>query len=65
MVLMSGYRFGGGVIGNVASQTINVLKSAIPYVDHVLNRVAASGGMNMEDIEDSKIRRSALPRVWP
>lgn len=56
MIVMSGYRYGGGQIGNVAPNTINVLKTSIPYVARVINRQAASGGLDAEDLENSKIR---------
>jgi len=56
LIVMTGYRYGGGVIGNVAKHTINVLKTALPYIDRVTNREAASGGMNVESLESSKMR---------
>ncbi|HVU12617.1 MAG TPA: putative baseplate assembly protein [Phototrophicaceae bacterium] len=56
MLLMRSYRSGGGVIGNVAKNTINVLKSSIPYIERVTNREAASGGLNAETLETAKMR---------
>jgi predicted phage baseplate assembly protein len=42
------YRFGGGVRGNVGAHTLTVLKSSIPYVARVTNRVQAAGGLDQE-----------------
>ncbi|MEP6984211.1 MAG: putative baseplate assembly protein [Chloroflexota bacterium] len=56
MLLMSGYRYGGGLVGNVAANSLNVLKTALPYIDHVINRISASGGKNAEDIDYAKTR---------
>ena len=56
MLQMSTYRYGGGIEGNVASGTIDVIKTPIPYVARVQNRSAATGGRNAEDLENAKIR---------
>lgn len=56
MIMMSQYRYGGGQAGNVASKTINVLKTALPYVDQVLNLEPASGGNDAESLESAKMR---------
>jgi predicted phage baseplate assembly protein len=50
------YRTGGGTRGNVASRTIKVLKSSIPFVARVENRHEARGGVDGEDIENAKVR---------
>src|SRR3982074_932582 len=50
------YLIGGGRKGNVARNTISVLKSSIPYVSKVQNRRAAEGGVDGEDIESAKAR---------
>src|SRR4029077_14444609 len=39
------YLIGGGRRGNVARNSISVLKSSIPYVSKVQNRRAAEGGV--------------------
>lgn len=54
------YRSGGGREGNVARQTITVLKSSIPYVATVENRRPASRGVDAEDVEGAKIRGPIL-----
>lgn len=56
LLVMSGYRFGGGQAGNVAARSINVLKTSLPYISKVLNRSAAHGGADAEDLEDCKLR---------
>ncbi len=55
-IFMRSYRSGGGVTGNVAKYTINVLKNSIPYVERVTNREPARGGLNAEDLETAKMR---------
>ncbi|MCU0512883.1 MAG: putative baseplate assembly protein [Anaerolineae bacterium] len=61
-IIITGYRYGGGVVGNVAAGTINVLKSAVPYIQRVANRQPATGGLNAEDIEACKMRVPAYLR---
>ena len=50
------YQYGGGVVGNVSQNTLTVLKSSIPYVAHVTNRVAPSGGRDAQSLEDARLR---------
>jgi predicted phage baseplate assembly protein len=50
------YRFGGGVVGNVGTHTLTVLKSSIPFVARVTNRSPASGGLDTESLESAKMR---------
>ena len=56
------YRTGGGRRGNVARGAISVLKSSVPYVGRVENRVGAAGGVDAEDIESAKVRGPILLR---
>ncbi len=56
------YRSGGGRRGNVARGSISVLKSSIPYVTRVENRIPAAGGVDAEDLEAAKIRGPILLR---
>lgn len=56
MLIMTGYRYGGGLIGNVAANTLTVLKTALPYVEHVSNREAAQGGKDAESLDNGKMR---------
>jgi predicted phage baseplate assembly protein len=50
------YRTGGGREGNVARGAISVLKSSLPSIARVENRVPAQGGVDLEDIENAKVR---------
>lgn len=56
LLVFKRYRYGGGVIGNVSQGTLSVLKSSIPYVAHVSNRMAAMGGRDAQSLEDAKLR---------
>ena len=55
-IRFSRYRFGGGITGNVGKGTITVLKSSIPYISRVTNRIGASEGLDPENIEAAKMR---------
>ncbi len=55
-VRMASYRTGGGRRGNVDKGKISVLKTSIPYVARVENRVPARGGVDGETIEEAKLR---------
>ncbi len=55
-LIFRAYRYGGGIEGNVAASTLNVLKSSLPFMERVANRRAAQGGLNAEDLEDAKVR---------
>jgi predicted phage baseplate assembly protein len=57
------YATGGGSRGNVARGTITVLKSSIPFVARVVNRRAAAGGVDGEQIENAKVRGPILLRT--
>jgi predicted phage baseplate assembly protein len=59
----SSYRCGGGSIGNVGKDTLTVLKSSIPYVAAVTNRRAASGGVDLESVENAKLRGPQMLRT--
>jgi predicted phage baseplate assembly protein len=50
------YRTGGGRRGNVAARKLTQLTSAIPYVDRVVNRHAATGGVDAETIDSVRQR---------
>ncbi len=55
-IAVTGYRFGGGVRGNVGAGTVSVLKSSIPFVGRVENLVAGEGGVDAETVENAKRR---------
>lgn len=50
------YHYGGGVKGNVKAGTITQLRTTFPYIDSVINPVAAEGGSDQEDIDRVRIR---------
>jgi predicted phage baseplate assembly protein len=55
-VRVSQYRHGGGVVGNVPAGRLQVLRSAIPYIDGVSNLRRASGGRDQESLDEAKLR---------
>lgn len=56
LIRISSYRTGGGTRGNVAAGAIKMLKSSIPSVARLENRVRADGGKEQEDLENAKLR---------
>lgn len=56
MIEIQSYRYGGGQIGNIAARTINTLRTSLPYIDRVLNRQGAAGGLDAENLETAKMR---------
>ncbi len=56
------YRTGGGIIGNVRAGRINTLKTALPYVEKVLNLEGAINGKDAETVEDAIVRAPQLLR---
>ncbi|MEV8442208.1 putative baseplate assembly protein [Actinosynnema sp. NPDC051121] len=57
------YRTGGGRSGNVARGVISVLRSSVPYVSAVVNREAATGGVDAETVAEAKLRAPNQLRV--
>ncbi len=60
---MAAYRTGGGQAGNVQRGSIHKLKSAVPYVDRVVNHSSAYQGANAESLEDAVLRVPQLLRT--
>ncbi len=56
---ITGYRHGGGRRGNVAANTLTVLRAAIPGVASVSNPAPAYGGVDPESL-DSARQRAAM-----
>ncbi|KIF75164.1 baseplate J family protein [Streptomyces sp. 150FB] len=50
------YRTGGGRAGNVARGAIQVVRNSVPYVSEVINREAATGGVDAETVDEAKAR---------
>lgn len=61
-VMMTRFRTGGGLKGNVEANTLNTLKTAIPYVDRVRNRQPAKGGLDAESLQDAVVRAPLMLR---
>ena len=59
----SRYQRGGGVLGNVPTRMISVMKSSIPYVARVANRQPATGGRDAQTLEDAKLRAPQMLRT--
>jgi predicted phage baseplate assembly protein len=56
MLMMKGYRYGGGLAGNVAANQLVVLKTGLPYIERVANLQPAQGGKDAESLENAKMR---------
>ncbi|MBW3578950.1 MAG: putative baseplate assembly protein [Actinobacteria bacterium] len=50
------YLTGGGTHGNVAARTVTQMMTAIPLVDRVVNRRSASGGVDVESVDNARER---------
>jgi predicted phage baseplate assembly protein len=61
-LVLTSYRTGGGRSGNVARGQVRVLKTSVPYVTRVENRVPAIGGADGETIDEAKNRGPMLLR---
>lgn len=61
-VRIRAYATGGGVRGNVPAAAIATLKSSIPFVSAVENRVAARGGTDAETVDQAAGRAPILLR---
>jgi predicted phage baseplate assembly protein len=53
---MARYRTGGGLRGNVAPGTLNVLKAGPPGIASVTNPAGARGGVDPEQLDDVRVR---------
>jgi predicted phage baseplate assembly protein len=53
---LTGYRTGGGAIGNVGVGKLSGLRSSIAYVTSVKNLEPATGGVDAETTENAKLR---------
>jgi predicted phage baseplate assembly protein len=53
---VTGYRHGGGRRGNVAPNTLTMLKSALAGIDSVTNPQAATGGVDAESLLSARQR---------
>ncbi len=63
IIRFSSYRYGGGAVGNVRAGAVTEMKTAIPYIDRVINRQPASGGLDAESLDDAKLRAPHMLRT--
>jgi hypothetical protein len=50
------YRTGGGEEGNVSAGSVTVMKAALAYLESVTNPYPASGGCDLETVDEVKLR---------
>jgi uncharacterized phage protein gp47/JayE len=55
-VIAEQYQTGGGVVGNVGAGSVIVLRHAIPYLERATNYYKATGGCDLETIDEAKMR---------
>lgn len=56
------YLSGGGSVGNRPAGNITQMKSAIPYIDAVINLEEAAGGADMQDVDEARRRGPTVLR---
>ncbi len=57
------YRYGGGSRGNMPRKQLNMLKTSIPYVDRIENRLPTLGGADVQSLEEVRIAAQRLIRT--
>lgn len=57
------YRTGGGRRGNVAANTLTVLRDPVPFVSSVTNRRPATGGVDGETVAETSTRGPLMLRT--
>ena len=57
------YRTGGGRRGNVARNSLTVLRDPVPFVSTVTNRNPATGGVDGESVADAAVRGPLMLRT--
>ena len=62
-VIMTAYRAGGEVAGNVGEGAITQLRSSVPYVGAVVNYRPARGGLDSESLDEAKFRALSVLRT--
>jgi predicted phage baseplate assembly protein len=55
-VWVTGYRYGGGRHGNVGARKLTSLRTTLPGVATVYNLAPATGGVDVETVENAKLR---------
>ena len=55
-IRFSRYRYGGGIVGNLPTGSLNTMSLSLAYVARVTNLVRAVGGRDQETMEELKLR---------
>ncbi len=61
-IRLARYRTGGGALGNKPRLAVSQLRSAVPYVDSVVNLEPASGGLDLESWSSVRERGASCLR---
>ncbi|MGH9038604.1 MAG: putative baseplate assembly protein [Acidimicrobiia bacterium] len=62
-VAVTGYRYGGGAVGNVGAGTLTVLHTTVPYIARAENLGRATGGVDAESVDNAKLRGPMMLRT--
>jgi predicted phage baseplate assembly protein len=62
-LILRSYRAGGGIEGNVGEGAIAQLRSSVPYVAAVVNYRVARGGLDLESLDETKLRALTVLRT--
>ena len=63
VISITRYRTGGGNQGNVKKGTLTILKTAVPYVENVVNHIPGRYGADAESLEDAVMRVPGMLRT--
>ncbi|MEO1427796.1 MAG: putative baseplate assembly protein [Cyanobacteria bacterium J06633_8] len=63
VISITRYRTGGGSQGNVQQGTVTILKTAVPYVENVVNHIPGRYGTDAESLEDAVLRVPGMLRT--
>ncbi len=55
-IMVTAYRVGGGILGNVGAKTLRVMRTSVPFVQGVTNLDPAVGGNDTETDEAVRLR---------
>ncbi len=62
-IRMVAYRTGGGQKGNVQKHTLQIPKTAIPYIERVTNHIPARNGSDAESLDNAVMRVPSILRT--
>lgn len=55
-IIITKYRSGGGISGNVIPHSLRILKTSLPYVDSVTNHLQATGGRDAQSLQEAALK---------